>query len=207
MAAGTGLALFAGQAQLWPVEFAHYLQAVEKQFSLNHDFGASPAGVLGYLLQNAQGAFEFVPMLFYLSYAALILRALHALSRRYLRGELSASHYLPVLLLGVVLLNPRHIEYDLAPLTLPIALVGMRLLGWAHRPVSSSVLWLGIVSAGNVAMVTCGNGLVWRMAECAVLVVCFAGGCWQLRKKHAVVASRAACPALSRDMRHELANL
>jgi hypothetical protein len=204
MAAGAGVALFAGQSLFWPSEFAHYLLAVEKQFSLNHDFGASPAGVLGYFLQNTQGAFEFVPALFYFGYAALILLALGTLSRRYLRGELSAPQYLPVLLIGVILLNPRHIEYDLAPLTLPIALVGMRLLGWATRRVVCCTLWLGLVSAANVAIIEYGNGLVWRMSECSVLVVCFAGGCWQLRRQSAVVPARDASQV--HGMRHELVN-
>ncbi len=45
-----GAAFFAMQPLVWPTLFKHYLQAVELQFSYNHDFGSSPAGLFSEIL-------------------------------------------------------------------------------------------------------------------------------------------------------------
>jgi hypothetical protein len=121
-----GAVLFVGQRFVWPGLFAHYIQAVSLQFAYNRDFGCSPAGLLSGLLYDHHVSYTVPAALFYLGYAVPILGTLFYLSRLYLRGLFSLEQWVPVLLVGVILLNPRLIEYDVAPLALPLALIGWR---------------------------------------------------------------------------------
>ena len=170
----TGLALFAIHPLLWPALFRHYLTAVELQFSYNHDFSASPAGLV------ADAFYDSVPytvtsVAFYLLYAIPIAAILFYLSRHFLRGELLLERFAPVLLIGVTLLNPRIMEYDIAAMTIPMALVGWRFLqrgDTAPRTVAIAALLLG---AWNFAGAT-----NWRPGDCLLLVAVFSLGVWNL---------------------------
>ena len=123
-----GAGLFGMQQVVWPDLFRHYLQAVALQFTYNRDFGCSPAGLLSGLLYDHGTAYTGPATVLYAIYAVAILGTLFYLSRLYLRGHFSLQQWLPVLLVGVILLNPRLIEYDVAPLALPIAFIGWRWL-------------------------------------------------------------------------------
>ena len=129
-----GLAFFALQPVIWPSLFRHYLQAVELQFSFNHDFGCAPVGLFSQLL-DAHGI-SYAPWcyLFYAAYAAPLFAALVYFSRRFLRGDFVLAQWAPVLLLGILLLNPRVMEYDVAPMTLPLALVAWRYARERRQP-------------------------------------------------------------------------
>lgn len=118
-----GIALFASQSVLWPNLFRHYLEAVELQFSFNHDFGCSPAGLLSEFLYAHGRSYSPASSFFYAAYAIPVLCALVYLSRTYLKGAFQLREWAPVLLLGIILLNPRIMEYDVAPVTLAMALV------------------------------------------------------------------------------------
>jgi hypothetical protein len=123
-----GAMLFLMQGRIWPDLFQHYLQAVALQFTYNRDFGCSPAGLFSGILYDHGIAYTMPAAIFYLAYAAAILATLFYLSRLYLRGLFTLQQWMPVLLVGVILLNPRLIEYDVAPLALPLALIGWRFL-------------------------------------------------------------------------------
>ena len=190
IAAAAGVGLFAVQAWIWPVAFHNYLRAVELQFVWNRDFGISPAGQFGALLEALQYPFETAGWIFYALYALPVVAMLWILGRRFQRGALSLGEWMPVILLGAILLNPRHIEYDLAPLTLPLALIGLRLL----ERVGNKPLVIGLVAEHFVALnvvLQMGEAQWQRSASCVLLVCGFVGGCWDLVKR----SERAASPA------------
>ena len=119
---GTGVLLFAMQPLLWPALFRHFLRAVQLQFTYNHDFGSSPAGVFSNILVHKGLPYSVPGMVFYVIYAVLIFATLLYLSRFFLAGLISLQQWLPVLLVGAILLNPRimavsytHLPYSLLP--------------------------------------------------------------------------------------------
>ena len=169
-----GLSLFAIQPLLWPVLFRHYLEAVELQFSFNHDFSSSPAGLL------ADALYDVIPYgitstVFYIFYAILFASILFYFSRRFLAGRFSIKQWAPVLLIGVILLNPRIMEYDVAPITLLMATVAWRFLIRGNTVARASFLGMVIFFALNRAAPR-----AWRPTECIILVGLFFAGLWDL---------------------------
>jgi len=173
-----GLAIFAVQPLIWPSLFRHYLEAVELQFSFNHDFSSSPAGLL------ADALYYRIPYAIsstgiYLLYALPIFGVLVYLSRRYFAGEFSLKQWMPVVLLGSILLNPRIMEYDVAPITIPMALVAWRFFArsgtLARTIVGMSVFFavINILSAIDIVK-------YWRPVEGSVLSLLFVAGAWNL---------------------------
>ncbi|WP_263375486.1 hypothetical protein [Granulicella aggregans] len=173
-----GLLLFAVQALLWPTEFHSYLQAVELQFSYNHDFGISPSGLLGSALFYFHLPYATASLILYGVYAVPLLATLFWLSRQFLAGSLTLAHWAPVMLIGVVLLNPRIKEYDTAPLSLPIALVVWRLFA-RKNSFGRTVLEASLFFLTINAFVTNVDGL-WKPVAGLLLLASFIGGVWQL---------------------------
>ena len=132
LAAGVGL--FALQPLLCPTLFHHYLQSIDLLLSLSREFGCSPAGLFSDVLYNHHISYARLTPLFYLAYAVPLFATLVVLARRFFAGHFPLRHWAPVLLVGVILLNPRLIEYDVAPLTLPLALIAWRFL----RPLATA---------------------------------------------------------------------
>lgn len=127
VAAGlAGVCLFLGQAWVWPGLFGEYLKAVNLQFVLNDDFGFSPAGLAGSALWHAGLPYTSVCQGIYLVFALSIAAVLWR-TRQYL-GAAAATRlpWLPVALVGTILLNPRVKEYDVAALTIPMCLIAWR---------------------------------------------------------------------------------
>jgi len=174
----TGSVLFSIQDLIWPSLFHHFLQAVELQFSYNRDFGSSPAGVFSYIITGHGLSYTPYSEIFYLGYAVVICITLLRLSRKFLDGHFTLAQWVPVLLLGAILLNPRLMEYDLAPLALPMALIGWRFT----RRLSSSPFAAGIYFAVFLAANLIGAGIngCWKPTECILLVASFLAGCWTL---------------------------
>ena len=174
----TGFALFAMQPLVWPSLFHHFLQAVNLQFSYNHDFGCSPTGLLSKFLFGRGISYTVAGTVIYLLYAVPVFAVLFHLSRRFLDGRFSLRQWIPVLLLGVFLLNPRLIEYDIVPLMLPMALIGWRFLARYYPPKRAILYLVSIVAVGNVfAAQNFGH---WKQVEGIFLIVFFAAGCWSL---------------------------
>jgi hypothetical protein len=172
-----GVAIFVIQPRIWPAEFHHYLQAVELQFSYNHDFSSSPAGLLADALYY-RVPYQITSAAFYALYALLFGAILFYLSRKYLAGYLSQKQWVPVMMVGVVLLNPRIMEYDVAPITLFMALVLWRF--WAAF---ANLRWTIIGSLGVFAIVNICAPTGWRTIECFTLCGLFLGGSWTLYKQ------------------------
>jgi len=169
-----GTALFLIQPFIWPSLFAHYLDAVELQFSFNHDFSSSPAGLL------ADALYDVIPyrttsLVFYLFTSILFGGLLLHLRRRYMEGRFSLRQWIPVMLLGVALLNPRIMEYDVAPLSIPMALVAWRVCGRTGTPRRTLFAMIAFFLVANY----CG-AMTWRPSACMLLIVLFVAGAWNL---------------------------
>jgi hypothetical protein len=169
-----GCALFAMQPHVWPTLFQHYLEAVELQFSFNRDFSSSPAGLLANALYYVV-PYKITSAVFYLFYAILFSGILLYLSRKYLAGHLSLKQWLPVMLVGVFLLNPRIMEYDIAPITVPMALIAWRFFA-RGKTLGKTVLGMSLF----FAVINAFAAYAWRPAACFTLVGLFLAGAWSL---------------------------
>ena len=178
---GLGVALFAIQAVLWPELFRSYTHALDRIFSYNNDFGSGPVGRIGALLAVLTGRYAMWTTLAYALLAALLFGVLLYFAYYYKRGYLAAEQWIPLALLGVLLLNPRLIEYDIFPFTVPMLLILYRLI----RPMRHAV----VVTAGLAVIWVAANVYAnrshedWKCIECAVLVGVFMLGCWQMSRK------------------------
>ena len=137
--AGVGLGCFAAQPLLWPKDFPLYLHIVDMLFRYDADFGFSPAGLLASLLHHEHRSYSPWTTVAYLAYSPILVVVLWTLRRRYFRGAFSLEAWIPVLLLGTMLLNPRNKEYDLAAFTVPVALITWRLFGGVKTPVRAAL--------------------------------------------------------------------
>ena len=146
IAAFCGFALYGAQSLLWPEQYRTYLLAMQRVFTFNRDFGCSPAGRLAALL-NAHGSpYALAGIIVYLLQTMLLLSALLWFFRAYEQGRIQRAQWLPVMLLGVLLLNPRVNEYDIVSFTIPMVLVCCRIFQeYGMHPVRSFLFfWLGV---------------------------------------------------------------
>ena len=176
-----GGALFAMQPIVWPVLFRHYLQAVELQFSYNRDFGCSPAGLFSGVLFDRGIPYSPASMIFYFCYAVPLFGVLLRLSREFLRGAFSLKRWIPVLLVGVILLNPRLIEYDVAPLAIPLALIGWRFLRSVMVGRTAVLVFIVAFVVANGFALT--GWEVRKLIDGPLLLAFFAAGCWGLLRQ------------------------
>jgi len=173
-----GIVLFVMQPLLWPGSFGRYLEAVELQFSFNRDFGTSPAGQLAEVLYDAI-PYRMTSAATYLLYAVPFFCALLYLSRRYFDGRFSQKQWIPVVLVGTLLMNPRILEYDTAPMAIPMALIAWRFLGRGSSSVARIVkasIFFALINVWTVFH----QAPRWRHMESVVLVAVFVAGAWLL---------------------------
>jgi dolichol-phosphate mannosyltransferase len=192
-----GIGLIAVQPLLWPSLFRNYLEAVDLQFRFNSDFGCSPAGLLSSLLYSHHLPYSPWALLFYLGYGVPVLATLVYLSRCYFAALFSLKQWIPMVIVGVVLLNPRLIEYDVAPLTLPLALIASRSL--SHLQDRARLTW---IFAGVLAFMNSLGLYSWSVRKSldgALLVTFFVVGSWSLlHLKQASVSIRSNSKRISR---------
>lgn len=179
-----GVALFVVQPHLWPSLFHNYLEAVELQFSFNKDFSSSPAGLIAKLLYD-HAPYQKVWAATYGAYALVFSVMLLLLRQRYLRGELTQKQWIPVVLLGTILLNPRIMEYDVAPLPLVMALIVWRFFALVGKgSLRTAIVGLAVVFALGNAVISMAkvDGSIdwWRPTEGVLLVLVLVAGCWTL---------------------------
>ncbi len=185
-----GLAAFAVQPAIWPVLFKHYMEAVELQFSFNHDFSSSPAGLLTDALYDHVNYKSFSTE-FYLLYAIPAFGLLYWLSRQYFAGRFTLKQWVPVVMVGTVFINPRIMEYDVAPITMMMALVA-----WRFCMRSGSLKRATIEAAVLFAVAAASAAHTWRPTESVTLTAVFAAGCWQLVHE---MRAREKAGEMSRD--------
>jgi hypothetical protein len=85
---------------------------------------------------------------------------------------------MPVALLGVVLLNPRIKEYDIAPLTLPMAMVLWRVCARGNSMRRAAVTASLLFAAANAIAI-----FAWKPTEGILLVALFIAGSWNLLRE------------------------
>lgn len=176
-----GVALFAATPAIWPDLFRHYLQSLQCGLNYGHDFGSSPAGLFTDALYSRGIPYSLASIFFYLAYAVPTFALLFYLSRRFLQGSFSLRQWMPVLLFGVILLNPRLIEYDLAPITLLLLVIAWRFLAAFTTPLRI-ILYLGLlfIATNSIALQSWELG---KLTQGPLLVIYFAAGCWTLMKQ------------------------
>jgi hypothetical protein len=174
-----GLSIFFGQAIVWPSLFLHYLASLAMMFGRQHDFGSSPAGLLATASDSFGATSSTVFLMFYCIYAIPLFCLLFYLSRKYLDGVFTLEQWIPVLLLGVILLNPRIIEYDVAPITLPLVILGWRFLRSFDVPRTANYVFAFVVFLAY-NFVAAQSWRSWKLSLGVVLMLFFAGGCYSL---------------------------
>jgi hypothetical protein len=175
-----GLALFAVQPLLFPELFRNYMKAVRLMFSFNRDFGFSPAGLFSGWRFDHHLSYSPAGTMLYLAYAVPLFAGLLYLSRRYLRGDFTTQEWMPVMLTGVVLLNPRLIEYDVAPLALPLALVCWRYFSAEHGVKGTLLRALAVF--GSLNLLATHTWSLWKLTEGPLLVAFLLTGAASLLK-------------------------
>jgi hypothetical protein len=178
LSAAAGLALFGVQPMLWPSLFRHYLQAVELQFSYNRDFGCSPAGLFSGLLFDRGIPYSPASYVFYLYYTIPLCAMLFYLSRQFLGGRFNLRQWIPVLLVGVILLNPRILEYDEIVLAIPLTLIAWRFASPYLRTKPAIAAVAAVFLIANCIAYQSWN--IWKLTEGPLLVLFFLLGCWDL---------------------------
>ena len=173
-----GIAIFVSQLIASPVLFKHFEQAVELQIVNNRDFGCSPAGIFAGVLFDHGIAYTEAGIVFYLAYALLLFCVLAYFSHLFKGGLIPLKRWIPLLLLGVILINPRIIEYDLAVLSIPLVLIIWRLLPElkTSRAIAASTLAAFVV----MNVVAFHNWLWWKEIACLLMITLFVAGTRQL---------------------------
>ena len=185
--AAAGIALFLIQPWIWPSSFHNYLSGIELGFSYYHAFGVGPAGLLGYALCDAGLPYHAASTVFYVFYALALFGLLFYLSRQFLDGKLSLRQWMPVLITGVILLNPRVIEYDFAPLTLFLALILFRTIAsfaGTKRAIVFSFLFFGAINAAVLLVAPIDTNYTYlNYIQGFVLIGIAAAGFWNLLRQ------------------------
>lgn len=176
VAGAVGVGLFCMQPLLWPGLFRSYMKILDYMFKLDQDFSSSPAGLLTEMLHR--GSYQILLAGIYLTYAIPVFGVLLYLAHRYFAGRLTLKQWAPVMLIGVVLLNPRIIEYDVAPVTLPMLLVAWRAFASKSSVRGTAVKMAVLFGVGNLCTIVTLSSvhLAWRWTECALLLSLFATG-------------------------------
>ncbi len=187
-----GVGLFLVQPFIWPELFRHFLQACE--FELYHQgFGVSPAGIFAQAYVQLGHSFVLPAMIVYGLYAPAVAFALFSLSSRYRNGSVSLIQWAPVLLLGVFLLNPRIKDYDVAPLTIPMALIAWRFITRFISTAKAAATCFGLFILANVIAL---SGILgdnsWNLMSCFLTVILFGFGCWDLSNERIPEENRPA---------------
>jgi hypothetical protein len=181
LTAVAGVGLFLAQRILWPSLFDHYLVTLDIMFRYARDFSSSPAGLMAQALYD-QAPYRDVLIVSYVLYAVPVFGIMLYLSRKFFGGRFSLKQWVPVMMIGVVLLNPRIIEYDVAPITLLMALVAWRAFArqssWKRTIVKMSVFVLGLNLCVPLLMMRWPTA--WKCTECFLLLGLFAAGAWNL---------------------------
>jgi hypothetical protein len=123
-----GVSLYALQGRIWPQAFRVYMHSLKVMSNSKRDFGCAPVGNLARILQNFGVPVERPCIVFYGVYVIVLFLFLLGLSRLYREQRICFKSWVPVMLIGVVLLNPRVQSYDIAAVSLPMALVVWRSL-------------------------------------------------------------------------------
>jgi hypothetical protein len=195
MTAVAGVLIFAVQARIWPGLFPEYLKSLLLVFDWLHDFGFGPASVLGlYLWRRGRPTATPTTVLFVIC-AVVIGILLLVLAGRVRKWKLSREAWVPVAFVGTALLNPRVMKYDLAAITVPMLLIGARVLRmWWNAgpptrgnsaairtdPLARMPILVGSILFFLIPNILTTVGPSWFPAEFLVLASIFVMGVWSI---------------------------
>jgi hypothetical protein len=131
IAAATGVLIFVAQIRLLPSMFREYLLTIQLMFDWEHDFGFGPAGILGKALWSEGLPTSSATTMLYMAFAVVLGIILLWIAHNVREWNLPRETWIPVALVGTILLNPRIMKYDLAAITVPMLLIGWRALRFA----------------------------------------------------------------------------
>jgi hypothetical protein len=187
LTAASGVALFAMQPWIWPSYFHNYLHALELEFRYNRQFGVGPAGLFSLSLLKAGLSNSSASTIFYILFALPCFGLLYYLSRLFLDGKFSLRQWMPVMLIGVMLLNPRVLDNDYAPPTLFMALILWRVIASITKTARAIILCFLLVVVVNTAVILVtpidADYYYCRCIEGFLLVGIFIAGCWNLLRQ------------------------
>jgi hypothetical protein len=189
-----GGAIYSLQGLIWPEAFRQYRQMMTLEVLNNNEMGFGPAGLLTRFLIEHNLPYTESFAIAYLVCAAVIIYLLRAASQQYLAGQISAQQWFPVLLIGVILLNPRIKQYDAEAVTLPMAIVAWRLLVERIRSKRwAAIAFLLLFAAGN-ALAAFANA--WDLTEMLSMVSLFGLSAWSLLRTSVAAAEEAEAIAV-----------
>jgi hypothetical protein len=147
-AALCGVGLFVVQKFLWPQRFDDFMACIRYALPLEINYSAVAMfdkflRFIGHPTDRAAGAF-------YVAVSLALFGMLMYFAREYRRKNVAGQNFAAVVLVSTALFAPRLKEYDLLPLTVPMALIVLR--GVRNR-VSRIILILGAIVVG-VALIT-----------------------------------------------------
>jgi len=204
-----GVSLYALQSRIWPQAFQVYVNSLKLMSQSRRDFGCGPVGNLARILQRSGVPHEIPCIVLYACYATGLFLLLLRLARLYRERRICFESWAPVMLLGVVLLSPRIQSYDVAAVSLPMAILAWRSLHKAGRSPSRAVvigsatalLALNVMVEANEDWVTVLPE-AWKYAEMFLMLGIFAfgvrgilkeaGGEWASMSEHEVADSFVA---------------
>jgi hypothetical protein len=194
MTAITGVLVFGVQLWLWPVMFREYILNLRLVFDWLHDFGYGPVPLLGRAMWRHGLPSSLSTTLLYVVIACVLGVVLLSLARRVREWNLPRKTWIPVALVGTVLLNPRIMKYDLAAITIPMLLIGVRTLRFVlgrgdgerrrdsrNRAQSDRKLILTASACFLIPNLITVAGPSWVPVEFATLLAIFAMGLWSLQ--------------------------
>lgn len=201
--------IYFSQRFLWPAEYQSYLRMMNLEFLYNGEFGFSPAGLLGKFLCDHNHSYVAICAAFYLCAAAAIFLILYRLSMEYKNGRISFAQWIPLLLVGVMLLYPRIKQYDVAVITLPMAILFWRALRErANSRRTARFYAVGIFAICNILVVISNSqatyNAFWEVSEMAVMVGLFVVSARSLYAQCVETSPSVLLPELQRSALHAM---
>jgi hypothetical protein len=201
----SGCLLFAAPAFLWPAQFKEFLLGISLQYEYSHGFGFSPSGVVGRWLWDMRRPYSSAFTITYLVWAIALGSLLLAVGSYVRRHPHLRELWIPVALVGTILMSPRLMDYDDTPLTIPLLLIAWRCLQLGGRHLArckagrnaasaqtqlqslcgdASTLTLGIIGAGIFVAVNALDFLGGPRVplELVVLLLGLSSGLWSLHR-------------------------
>ena len=143
-----GVGLFAVQKFLWAQRFAEFMSSI--RYTLPLEINYSLVAMFGKVLEFLGHPSDRAAMAFYLAASLAIFGVLLYFAREFRRKNVAGQNFAAVLLVSTALFALRLKEYDLLPLTIPMALIVLRGL---RNPGARIALILGAIAVG-VALIT-----------------------------------------------------
>ena len=143
VAALCGVGLFAVQKFLWPQRFAEFMASI--RYTLPLEINYSPVVMFGKFLEFIGHPSDRAAVAFYIAVSLAVFGMLMYFAREFWRKNVAGQNFAAVVLVSTALFALRLKEYDLLPLTIPMALIVLRGL---RNPVARIGLVLGAVAVG-----------------------------------------------------------